>query len=73
MLLNGKTSQFKSMLNTLPLWEELEVIRVAKGNVVRHIQRKWDPCLQSRGFSSPDYGNRKDLDIYTRTAYMLND
>ena len=41
----------------------IRVIRIAKVNVVRHIQWQCDPCLQSVGLSSPNIGKREDLDL----------
>ena len=64
-LMNKQSIQFKSMLNALTWWEEAEVARIAKGEVVRHLQWQGAPCLQSGGFSSPNLGKRKDLDILT--------
>ena len=65
-LLNDQSSQFKSIINKLPWWGKAEVTRIAKGNVVRRLQYQCAPCFQSGGFSSPNHGKRKDLDLYTR-------
>ena len=37
-LLNREISQLKSMINVLPLWEETEVTRISKEEVVRNLQ-----------------------------------
>ena len=53
------------MLNTFPWWEEAWANIISKGKVVRHLQWQGATCLKSGGFSLPNNGKSKDLDIYT--------